>query len=137
MGIKGLIAGRFRYSASLYRVDWHNIQLDAYAPVTGIQIVVNGDNARSEGIELEVQAAITNSLSATIGGSYTEARLTEDFIRANFVGRKDDALPLVPKTQLTAALDYVIPLMQDREVSFHVDAAYRSAVNTSVNNLQA
>jgi outer membrane receptor protein involved in Fe transport len=28
-------------------------------------------------------------------------------------------------------------LLQDREVSFHVDAAYRSAVNTSVNNLQA
>ena len=137
VGIKGLIAGRFRYSASLYRVDWHNIQLDAYAPVTGIQIVVNGDNARSEGIELEVQAAITSNLSATIGGSYTDARLTEDFIRANFVGRKDDPLPLVPKTQLTAALDYVVPLLQDRQVSFHVDAAYRSAVNTSVNNLQA
>jgi len=137
VGVKGLIAGRFRYSASVYRVDWHNIQLDAYAPVTGIQIVVNGQNARSEGIELEVQAAITNNLSATLGGSYTDAKLTQDFVRANFVGRKDDRLPLVPKTQLTAAVDYVVPLLQDREVSFHVDAAYRSDVNTSVNNLQA
>jgi outer membrane receptor protein involved in Fe transport len=53
------------------------------------------------------------------------------------VGQKDDRLPLVPKIQLTAALDYVVPLLQDREVSFHVDAAYRSAVNTSVNDLQA
>ncbi len=137
VGLKGLIAGRIRYSASLYRVDWHNIQLDAYAPVTGIQIVVNGQDARSEGLELEVQAALTNNLSASIGGSYTDAKLTQDFIRANFVGQKDDRLPLVPKTQLTAALDYVVPLLQDREVSFHVDAAYRSAVNTSVNNLQA
>jgi outer membrane receptor protein involved in Fe transport len=137
VGLKGLIAGRIRYSASLYRVDWHNIQLDAFAPVTGIQIVVNGQQARSQGLELEVQAALTNELSATIGGSYTDAKLTEDFIRANFVGQKGDRLPLVPKTQLTAALDYVVPLLQDREVSFHVDAAYRSAVNTSVNNLQA
>jgi iron complex outermembrane recepter protein len=137
VGVKGIILGRFRYSASVYRVDWHNIQLDAYAPVTGIQIVVNGDNARSQGVELEVQAAITNNLSATIGGSYTDAKLTEDFIRANFVGQKGDRLPLVPKTQVTAALDYVVPLEQEREVSFHVDAAYRSDVNTSVNNLQA
>ncbi len=137
VGVKGIILGRFRYSASLYRVDWHNIQLDAYAPVTGIQIVVNGDNARSQGIELEVQAAITNNLSASVGGSYTDAKLTEDFIRANFVGQKGDRLPLVPKEQLTAALDYVVPLLQEREVSFHVDAAYRSDVNTSVNNLQA
>jgi iron complex outermembrane receptor protein len=137
VGMKGLIAGRFRYSASLYRVDWHNIQLDAFAPVTGIQIVVNGQDARSEGVELEVQAALTNNLSATIGGSYADARLTEDFVRANFVGRKDDRLPLVPKTQLTAALDYVFPLPEERELSFHLDAAYRSAVNTAVNNLQA
>lgn len=137
VGLKGIIAGRFRYSASLYRVEWHNIQLDAYAPVTGIQIVVNGDNARSQGIELEVQAAITNNLSASVGGSYTDAKLTDDFIRANFVGQKGDRLPLVPKEQVTAALDYVVPLLQEREVSFHVDAAYRSDVNTSVNNLQA
>jgi outer membrane receptor protein involved in Fe transport len=137
VGLKGLIAGRIRYSASLYRVDWHNIQLDAYAPVTGIQIVVNGQDARSQGVELEVQAAVTNNLAATIGGAYTDAKLTQDFVRANFVGQKDDRLPLVPKIQLTAALDYVVPLLQDREVSLHVDAAYRSAVNTSVNDLQA
>jgi iron complex outermembrane receptor protein len=137
VGLKGLIGGRIRYSASLYRVDWHNIQLDAFAPVTGIQIVVNGKDARSQGVELEVEAALTNNLSATLGGSYSDARLTDDFIKANFVGRKDDRLPLVPKTQVTAALDYVVPLLQEREISFHVDAAYRSAVNTSVNSLQA
>ncbi len=137
VGLKGVILGRFRYSASVYRVDWHDIQLDAYTPVTGIQIVVNGANARSQGIELEVQAAVTQNLTASLGGSYTDAKLTEDFVRANFVGQKGDPLPLVPKTQVTAALDYVVPLEQEREVSFHVDAAYRSDVNTSVNNLQA
>jgi outer membrane receptor protein involved in Fe transport len=52
------------------------------------------------------------------------------------VGRQGDRLPLVPKTQLTAALDYVVPLPEDRDISLHVDAAYRSDVNTSVNNLQ-
>src|SRR5262249_53287405 len=74
--------------------------------------------------------------SLSLGGSYTDAHLTEDFIRANFVGRNGDPLPLVPKTQVTAALDYVVPMPQDRDVSLHVDAAYRSDVNTSVNNLQ-
>jgi iron complex outermembrane recepter protein len=137
VGVKGLIAGRIRYSAAVYRVDWHNIQLDAYAPVTDIQIVVNGKDARSEGLELEVEAVLTNSLTATLGGSYADARLTDDFVEANFVGRKDDPLPLVPKTQVMAALDYVVPLLQDREISLHVDASYRSAVNTSVNDLQA
>lgn len=136
VGLKGLIGGRVRYSLSLYRVDWHDIQLDAYAPVTGIQIVVNGKDARSQGVELEVQAAVTSQLSATIGGSYTDAKLTESFVRSNFVGRDGDRLPLVPKTQLTAALDYVVPMAQDRDVTLHVDAAYRSDVNTSVNNLQ-
>jgi outer membrane receptor protein involved in Fe transport len=136
VGVKGLIGGRVRYSLSLYRVDWHDIQLDAFAPVTGIQIVVNGKDARSQGVELEVQAAVTRELSASLGGSYTDAHLTEDFVKANFVGRNGDSLPLVPKKQVTAALDYVVPLPQDRDFSMHVDAAYRSDVNTSVNNLQ-
>jgi outer membrane receptor protein involved in Fe transport len=136
VGVKGLIGGRIRYSLSAYRVEWHDIQLDAFAPVTGIQIVVNGKDARSQGVELEVEAALTNELSATVGGSYTDAHLTQDFVRANFVGRQGDRLPLVPKTQVTAALDYVLPLPQDRDISLHVDAAYRSDVNTSVNNLQ-
>ena len=136
VGVKGMIGGRVRYSLSVYRVDWHDIQLDAYAPVTGIQIVVNGKDARSQGVELEVQAAITNELSATVGGSYSDAKLTEDFIRSNFVGRDGDRLPLVPKKQLTAALDYVVPIGEYRDVSLHVDAAYRSDVNTSVNNVQ-
>jgi iron complex outermembrane receptor protein len=136
IGVKGLIGGRIRYSLSVYRVEWHDIQLDAYAPVTGIQIVVNGKDARSHGVELEVQAALTNELSATVGGSYTDAHLTEDFVKANFVGQAGNRLPLVPKKQLTAALDYVVPLPEDRDFSLHVDAAYRSDVNTSVNNLQ-
>jgi iron complex outermembrane receptor protein len=136
VGVKGLIGGRIRYSLSVYRVDWRDIQLDAFAPVTGIQIVVNGKDARSQGVELEVQAALTNELSATVGGSYTDAHLTRDFTRANFVGREGDRLPLVPKKQVTAALDYVVPLSEDRDFSLHVDAAYRSDVNTSVNNLQ-
>src|SRR5262249_56392176 len=109
VGVKGLVGGRIRYSLSLYRVDWHDIQLDAYAPVTGIQIVVNGKDARSKGIELELQAALTRELSATVGGSYTDAHLTKDFVKANFVGRQGDRLPLVPKKQVTAALDYVVP----------------------------
>jgi iron complex outermembrane recepter protein len=137
VGMKGLLASRIRYSLSVYRVDWNNIQLDAYAPVTGIQIVVNGKEARSQGVELEVEAAVTNELTATIGGSYTDAHLTDDFVRANFVGQKGDKLPLVPSTQLTAALDYVLPVAADRNVSFHFDAAYRSAVNTAVNDLQS
>jgi iron complex outermembrane recepter protein len=137
VGLKGLLGSRIRYSASVYRVDWHDIQLDAYAPVTGIQIVVNGKDARSQGVELEVQAAVTNELSATLGGSYTDAHLTDDFVRANFVGQKGDPLPLVPKTQVTAALDYIWPLASERNISFHFDGAYRSAVNTAVNNLQS
>lgn len=137
LGIKGLIGGRLRYGASVYRVDWHDIQLDAYAPVTGIQIVVNGKDARSQGVELELEALLTSGLSATLGASYADARLTDSFVTANFVGQKDDVLPLVPKTQVTGALDYVIPLPRERDISFHVDAAYRSAVHTSVNNLQS
>lgn len=136
VGLKGQFGGRIRYSLSVYRVDWHDIQLDAYAPVTGIQIVVNGKEARSQGVELEMQAAVTKELSATIGGSYTDAKLTEDFVKANFVGQNGDRLPLVPKTQLTAGLDYTVPFGKDQDVSLHVDAAYRSDVNTSVNDLQ-
>ncbi|MBV8803774.1 MAG: TonB-dependent receptor, partial [Sinobacteraceae bacterium] len=89
-----------------------------------------------QGVELEVQAAVTRELSATLGGSYTDAHLTEDFIKANFVGLNGERLPLVPKEQVTAALDYVVPLAHDQDISLHVDASYRSDVNTSVNDLQ-
>ena len=136
VGIKGQLSDWLRYTASLYRVDWHNIQLDSYAPVTGIQIVVNGKDARTRGVELELQAQLGRNLSALLGASYTDAKLTDDFQTANFIFFQGDPLPLVPKTQVTGALDYVIPFAGARQLSFHVDAAYRSAVSTSVNPYQ-
>jgi outer membrane receptor protein involved in Fe transport len=82
-----------------------------------------------------VTAQATERLGITSGYSYTDAKLTSDFISGFFVGRTGDRLPGVPKQQVTLALDYVQPLLERRTVALHLGGSYQSSVTSNINNL--
>ena len=57
LGIKGdFLDHTVSVDASLYYIDWHDIQLGLVDPVTGFQYIGNGGTAKSQGIELSLQA---------------------------------------------------------------------------------
>jgi outer membrane receptor protein involved in Fe transport len=135
VGIKGTVGGMFRYSASLYRVDWRNIQLNTFTLRSGTGVVLNGGDARSQGLEVETTLQATERLAITAGYGYTNAKLTSDFITGSFVGESGNRLPGVPENQVTLGANYVQPLANERALQYHVGASYQSSVNSNINNL--
>lgn len=80
--------------ASVYYIDWKDIQLYVNDPATFLNILSNGGTAKSQGVELTVQAKPTSGLM--IGGwiSWGEAELTEDLPPNSLIrGSDGDRLP--------------------------------------------
>jgi outer membrane receptor protein involved in Fe transport len=135
-GVKGSIGDTTRYSFAAYRIDWENAQLDVYAGALGIPGVVNGDEARSQGLELEVNTIMGENLTVDLGLGYTDAEVTTDAGLLNFTdfvtARKGDPLPGVPDVQASLALNYLQPLSSG-DLRYNLTASYRSSAETNFN----
>ena len=137
VGIKGTFGGTTNYTLAVYQIDWENIQLDVFAGALGIPGVVNGDEARSRGVELELNSRLTDNLRIDFGIGYTKAEITKDAGLLNFtdfaVARDGDPLPGVPDVQASINVDYDKPLENGSSLHFNVNGSYRSSAETNFN----
>lgn len=141
VGVKGVLFDRLSYTAAIYRVDWDDPQLAGTFLPSGFQAVVNADEARTQGIELEGRLQASEQLQISAGYTYTDAEFTQDFASPlgpsdfvpDFQGLDGNRLPGVPKSIATWAVDYVQPLQLfgDSEIHLRVDGYYRSSVVTA------
>jgi outer membrane receptor protein involved in Fe transport len=110
IGVKGTSSGGVRYSATLFDIDWKNIQLDTATPNWGFYAAQNGGRARSDGLELDASGHFSSAWGYSVGYAYVDAKLTQD------VGRADDPtitiahsgarLPGSAKHTVNASLDH-------------------------------
>ncbi|MGA2842259.1 MAG: TonB-dependent receptor [Steroidobacteraceae bacterium] len=129
IGIKGSWGGGSSYTFTLYNIDWKDPQIEAYTLVGGFDFVTNGNTARSRGAEAEVTLPVSDSTKFEFGYSYTDAILTSSFERGiipDLSGVSGDRLPGVSKQQVTAAVDYSVPIGDTHEFHARLDASYRS-----------
>ena len=124
-GVKGTL-GKLRYMADIYQIDWTNTQVEVSSNA-GTPIIINANGARSRGVELEAHYTVTDDLTVSAGYAYTDAVLTEDFVKPNVAsGTAGSLLPGVSRHQLNFSADYAPDLLADRAVNFHLDGSYRS-----------
>lgn len=133
LGLKGeLLGGRVRYSTAIYRVDWDKPQTDGFFGPLFLPGVFNAEESRTQGLELEVTAQVTERLMATLGYNYVEAEFTEDLggIAEDNIGsiRDGDPMPGVPENMASLSVDYYIPLDNGSEIHVNVNGSYRSSV---------
>ena len=76
VGFKGTIANRFRYSADVFDIQWHNVQEGAQLTPLVLPGAINVGNAYSRGIEAEMFFAIDRHLSAQVDYTYDQTKLT-------------------------------------------------------------
>jgi iron complex outermembrane receptor protein len=137
IGIKGSWGRGSSYTFTLYNIEWKDPQIDAYTLVGGFEYVTNGNTARSRGVEGELTLPVSNSTKLELGYSYTDAILTSNFQRGivpDLVGISGERLPGVSKEQVTAALEYAVPINDAREFHARLDASYRSDFWTALPN---
>lgn len=134
---------RLDIAMTIFYVDWKDIQL-----FTGdvsddlgyyISYITNAQDAKSQGIELELTAALTDSLKLRSYYAYSDSELAEDALSYNDEtgfgdnGYKGDRLPGSAKEQAHLALLYTQPWL-----SFVFDGSfsgnYTGDVNTQLND---
>jgi iron complex outermembrane receptor protein len=134
MGVKGTVDNRFRYSAAIYDIEWHNIQEGVQLTPLVLPAALNIGEAFSRGLELEFFANITNHLSGQVGYTYDQTKLKS----LNPLFQYPDVsvppptigtpLPGTPKTSLALGLEYGQVPLAGGDLRFAVNGHYQSAV---------
>jgi outer membrane receptor protein involved in Fe transport len=122
-----LMDGRLSIAASLFQVDWSDIQRNVGLPSCYLFYTANLGRARSRGFDLSIQAKPTERLALSFSAGFTDAEYRTT-IRASsgahIVERGD---PLGERPWIIAAgAEYVIPSRR-HEAYLRGDYFYRSA----------
>ena len=72
-----LLDSRVRINTSLYHIDWKNIQQVIGLSSCGFAYTANLGKARSQGVDLQAELALTDRLVAGLAVGYNDARFTE------------------------------------------------------------
>ncbi len=106
LGVKGeAFDQRLRYGLALFDYTVHDQQLSAVGGVANVARLVNADRTVGRGVELDLDAWLTEHLLVTVGASYNFTRIKDPTLSVfpcavNFCTVLDPANPAVPGTVL-------------------------------------
>ena len=134
LGVHSQFGDSVILNASLYYIEWDDVQIDDVTDNGEAAITSNGGSAESSGIELSGQWYITQNLSIMGSYAYTDAELTDD--APGLVGGVDaedgDRLPGTPEHQGFLAANYAWNLNNGSQIDFDYSVTARSDVLTKV-----
>jgi iron complex outermembrane receptor protein len=132
-GVKGTLLDRYRYSAAVYDIQWHNIQEGAQLTPLVLPGAVNVGDGYSRGVELELSANLTDHLTGQIGYTYDKTKITS-FSELALEGLSvpppaaGSPLPGTPLHSLALALEYGHIQIGSGELRFAANAHYQSPI---------
>lgn len=108
IGAKGsVLENTLSLDVSLYHIDWKDIQLSANDPVTSQTYYLNASRAKSEGIELSMEARPLRGLKVASWVAWNNAVLTENFPSSGAAkALKDDRLPNSSRFSGSISIDH-------------------------------
>ncbi len=134
VGAKGSISNRLQYSAAIYDIQWHNIQEGVQLTPLVLPAALNIGAAVSRGVELELDASLTDHLVATLGYTYDQTKLTS--LNPLFVSPNvsvpppaiGSPLPGTPKNSVALGFEYGHVHLAGGELRYAINAHYQSDV---------
>jgi iron complex outermembrane recepter protein len=155
VGVKGsLFDHRITYFSDIYLMNLYNFQFSSVNLSGGIPGAFNGSSARSQGLELESQIAVTHRLTAGLGYAFTRSYVTKTFNILDYepfalvpsqggTGQlgplfggpipEGRALPGVSRDVVNLSADYAVPAGSIGNLTLHFDADYRSSQASNIN----
>jgi iron complex outermembrane receptor protein len=152
-GIKqDLFNRRARLSASVFQYEVKDKQLTAGSGTVNMNQLINADKVTGQGVELDFQAILSDSLRMTLGGSYNDTEIKDGSLFVQTCGNatnnpatgctvtgntgtipgtqllNGNPLPRAPKWMGNFTLRYSVPV-GDGEFFAYTDWAYRSTYN--------
>lgn len=129
LGLKGKALDRLvTYSASLFWIDWSDIQLAQTDPATQFLYFANGSGARSRGAEIELSVRPWRGMTLAGNAAYTDAKLTSGLLGSakpgQQVGNAGDLLPYAAKFAANLSADQTFDLGNDLNASLGGSLSY-------------
>ena len=112
IGVKSSTADHlFSVDASIYYIDWRNIQVNVTNPTVDAGYFVNAGAAKSQGVELSVESSPLQGLRLGAWASFDDAVLTKPFpAQSSAVGLDGDRLPHSSRFSGNFSADQELPL---------------------------
>jgi len=138
IGMKGTVQDRFRYSAAIFDIQWHNIQEGLQVTPLVLPAAINIGSAYSRGFEAEIEALLTRQLSVQLDYTYNKTKLTEIsplFVYPNVTAPPPaigSPLPGTPLSSAAITLEYGHVELFGGEWRYSVSAHYQSRVLPSL-----
>jgi iron complex outermembrane receptor protein len=102
---------RLSLDASLYYIDWKNIQLNAINPTSDQTFNTNASHAKSQGVEISIQAKPLPGMTIGVQGAYDDAVLTQGFPAAvTLFGSAGARLPYTSRFSGGLSIDQRFPI---------------------------
>lgn len=136
LGAKSLLLdGRLALNASVFYIDWSDIQQALALPTCGFGYVANLGNATSTGFDVAVQYQPIDGFTIAVAAGYTDATLDEDIhAGANpitgaraLIAREGDRTLLTPEWSGNVALSYERDFASDVQAYARADLQRSSA----------
>jgi outer membrane receptor protein involved in Fe transport len=113
LGLKGDVLNHaLSFDASVYYIDWKDIQINLFSAQAAAGYIENAGRARSRGVELAVDARPTRGLGIAAWVAWNDAALTESFPPASISARgsSGDRLPYSPRFSGNFSIDQAFSL---------------------------
>jgi iron complex outermembrane receptor protein len=112
IGVKGdLLAHALSFDASLYYIDWNNIQVQLTLPPHGAGYTANAGGAKSQGVEFSVESRPLAGLTVAAWIAWDDAVLTKAFPpTSSAYGVSGDRLPYSSRFSGNLSVEQDFPL---------------------------
>jgi outer membrane receptor protein involved in Fe transport len=126
IGVKGSTPNhKLSFDASLYYIDWKNIQLSLVDSSNGQTYFTNGSHAKSEGLEISAEARPLSGLTINGWIALDDAVLTQRLpATASVYGASGDRLPYTAPFSANLSLEQRIPITSELTGFLGADASY-------------
>jgi iron complex outermembrane recepter protein len=127
VGVKSeVLDHRLFLDASVYYIKWDDIQLQLVNPSSGIFYYANGSEAKSQGLELAVQAKPLTGLSVSAWVAWNQAKLTAGMpAGSSVIGNSGDRLPYSAPFSGNLSVEQSFPLTSlANDLSGYVGASF-------------
>lgn len=112
IGVKGNAFDRLlSFDASIFYIDWQDIQLQVFVPALSRSVYTNVSRAKSQGVELSLESKPVEGMTVSGWVVRNDAELTEDFPVGSLArGAAGDRLPTSSRLSAYLSLDQEFPL---------------------------
>jgi iron complex outermembrane receptor protein len=127
VGLKYETPGRtLRFNVAAFDVDYTDLQLRFQDAVTFQQFTTNAGDARSRGMEMELNWLALDSLHIDLNAGTTRTKITRVIPSPALNGLRDKEFPFAPHTTAAATATYSLPMAAGLSGMFSVTGQYRS-----------